>query len=186
MFAPAIDRYRMTYADWCRLPDDGRLYEILEGELYVSPPPSIDHQRAVRNLAFRLAEYLRRTGAGEVLFAPTGVKLSEDDVPEPDVVLVLREHAGRIGKQAIEGAPDLVVEILSPGTARRDVSTKRAIYQRHGVPEYWIVDPEGRAIEVLVLRAGRYERTGLYSTGETLRSPLLAGFEMEVAEVFSA
>jgi Uma2 family endonuclease len=177
--------YRLGYADWLRLPDDSRLCELLEGELLLAPPPSIAHQRASRNLELRLAEYLRRTGAGEVLDAPVGVRLAEDTVLEPDLVVVLSAHADRVGDQAIEGVPDLVVEVLSPGTAQRDLGRKRDLYERHGVPEYWIVDPEARTIEVLALASGLYDRAGLYGTGDVLRSAVLPAFELPVGEVFA-
>ena len=177
--------YRLGYADWLRLPDDGRLCELLEGELFLAPPPSIAHQRASRNVELRLAEHLRATGAGEVLYAPVGVRLSDDTVLEPDLVVVLREHADRVGTQAIEGPPDLVVEVLSPGTAQRDLGRKRELYERHGVPEYWIVDPEARTIEVLVLTAGAYRRAGLYGVGDHLRCTVLPSFELPVADAFA-
>lgn len=180
---PAVDRYRMNYDDWCRFPDDGHFYEILEGELIVSPPPTPLHQVAAANIAFALKRHLGH--AGVVIQAPVGVRLTAEDVPEPDIVVLLREHVDRIGKQVIEGAPDLVVEVLSPGTAQRDVGRKRDLYERHGVPEYWIVDNDARIVEVLALREGRYARFGLHGTGETIRSALLRGFALAVDEAFS-
>jgi Uma2 family endonuclease len=176
--------YRMTYADWLKLPDDGRLYELIEGELLVTPPPSVSHQRISRDLEFALVSYLRRTGRGEVLDAPVGVKLSDEDIVEPDLVIVLAEHSSRIGAQVIDGPPDIVVEILSPGTAKRDLGTKRAKYASTAVPEYWIVDPEARAIEVLCLGSSGYERFGLFGRGDALRSRMLPDFELLLSEVF--
>ena len=176
--------YRLTYADWVGYPDDGRLYEIIEGELYVSPPPSIVHQRVSRDIEFRLYTYLEQTGLGEILDAPVGVRLSDEDVLEPDLVVVLTPNAHRIGSQVIEGPPDLVVEILSPGTARRDLGTKRALYEEAGVPEYWIVDPETASVEVLALERGRYMRSGLYRRGDRVRSRLLEGLEVDLEGVF--
>src|SRR5262245_37907481 len=126
--------YRMTYSDWLRLPDDGRLYEVIDGELLVSPPPSIRHQRISRRLQSQILRFLEASRLGEVFYAPVGVRLG-DDVLEPDLVIVLREHADRIGEQVIEGAPDIVVEILSPGSAKRDLNAKRMVYQAAGVPE---------------------------------------------------
>ncbi len=177
--------YRMTFADWLRLPDDGRLYEIIDGELLVSPPPGVLHQRIVGELHAQIRQHLRDSGRGEVLFAPVGVRLG-DDVLEPDLVVVLREHADRIGDQVIEGAPDVVVEILSPGTAKRDLVTKRAVYQAAGVAEYWIVDPASAAIEVLVLEHGVYVRLGLFRRADALRSRALPELELDVASVIPA
>ena len=184
--SPLPGIYRLTYADWLQFPDDGRLYEILEGELYVTPPPSVEHQRISRNLEFLLLTFLRRASLGEVLDAPIGVRLSDDDVLEPDLVVVLREHANRVGVQVIEGAPDIVVEILSPGTARRDLGPKREKYREAGVREYWIVDPASGSVEVLSLRDGAYVRHGVFRKGEILRSALLADLEISLAEVFVA
>ena len=178
--------YRLTYTDWLGFPDDGRAYELLKGELIVTPPPSIGHQRVSRELEFRLLQYLQSTGAGEILDAPVGVRLSDTDVLEPDLVVVLREHASRIGTQVIEGAPDLVVEILSPGSAARDLGVKRQAYEVAGVAEYWIVDPVNRSIEVLALEQGAYVRHGVYSVADAMTSRVLGGFGMSVGEVAKA
>lgn len=177
--------YRMTFADWLRLPDDGRLYEIIDGELLLSPPPSILHQRISSELHAQIRQYLRASGRGEVLYAPTGVRLG-DDVLEPDLVVVLQEHADRIGEQVIEGAPDVVIEILSAGTAKRDLVAKRAVVQAAGVPEYWIVDPASAAIEVLVLEHGSYVRLDLFRRADTLRSRALPDLAVEIASVIPA
>jgi Uma2 family endonuclease len=176
----------LTYEDWLQLPDDGRLYELIDGELFVSPSPNIRHQRVSRDLEFLLLTYLRRTGKGEVLDAPVGVRLARDTVLEPDILVVLREHAGRVGEQVIDGPPDLVVEVLSPGTARRDVGIKREKYRSSGVPEYWIVDPVHASIEVLALDRGEYVRHGLFGRTDTLRSKVLDDFEVALSEVFAA
>ncbi|MFH1463258.1 MAG: Uma2 family endonuclease [Pseudomonadota bacterium] len=185
--APVIPpSYRMTFADWLRFPDDGRLYEILGGELHVAPPPSILHQRVSRNLGVKLVHFLDQGHLGEALLAPIGVRFSDDDVLEPDLLVVLAEHAHRVREQFVEAPPDLVVEILSPGTAGRDLGAKRRLYEAATVPEYWIVDPESRAVEVLVLEGGRYRRFGLFRRKDTLRSQVLEGFELPLAEVFPA
>jgi Uma2 family endonuclease len=178
--------YRLTYADWLRFPDDGLRYEIIEGELFVTPPPSIEHQRASRNLALALASFLKRDARGEVLYAPVGVRLGNEDIVEPDLIVVLKGHESRIGASAIEGAPDLVVEILSPGSARRDLGVKREKYRAAGVAEYWIVDPANTSVEVLALEQGQYVRHGLYRRDNTLRSRLLDGLEIALNDVFPA
>lgn len=177
--------YRLTYADWLRLPDDGYRYEIIDGELFVTPTPSIRHQRISRELGSRLREVLRWTGGGEMFFAPTGVRLGEDVVIEPDLLVVLTEHRARIGEQVIDGPPDLVVEVLSPGSARRDLVAKRELYARFGVPEYWIVDSEASSIEVLVVDRGSYTRAGFFRRADTLVSPLLPDLSIVLAEVFA-
>jgi Uma2 family endonuclease len=176
--------YRLTYADWLRLPDDGRLYEVIDGELFMNPPPGIRHQRVSRKLGARIDEHLEDQARGEMFFAPTGVRLSDDDVVEPDLLVVLTAHADRITEQVIDGAPDLAVEILSPGTARRDLVAKRGLYARSGVPEYWIVDSEGSNVEVLTLERGAYTRFGLFRRNDVLRSALLPDLAIPLDGVF--
>jgi Uma2 family endonuclease len=182
--APLPGPYRITYADWLRFPDDGKLWEIIEGEVFVSPPPTTRHQRVSARLYRLLVAHVEDGGLGEVLFAPVGVRLSDEDVLEPDIVVLLAEHVGRIEEQAIVGPPDMVVEILSAGTARRDLSKKRATYESAGVQEYWIVDPESVSIDLLVLDSGSYRRSGLFRKGDVLRSPLLPGLEIRIDGVF--
>lgn len=177
--------YRLTYADWAASPDDGLRREIIGGELFVTPPPAIKHQRISREIEFRLLNYLREGDRGEVLNAPVGLRLSDEDVVEPDLVVVLTESRATIGEQAIFGAADLVVEILSPGTAKRDLFVKRALYESSGVREYWIVDPEGRTVEVLRLDGAVYVRFGIFEREHTLTSSVLAGFELPLPKVFS-
>jgi Uma2 family endonuclease len=167
-----------------RFPDDGCLYELIEGELFVTPPPNIAHQRVSRDLGFVLLAYLRRSGVGELLHAPVGVRLGDESVLEPDLVVVLREHAALVGPQLVEGPPDLVIEVLSPGTARRDLETKREVYRSSCVPEYRIVDPVKACIEVLVLENDDYVRHGLFCRADTLRSRILRDFEVGLSEVF--
>jgi Uma2 family endonuclease len=178
--------YLLTYDDWLLLPEDGLRYELIDGELFVTPPPNIKHQRVSRDLEFLLMTYLRRSATGELFDAPVGVRLDDRSVLEPDLVVVLREHAGAVGTQVIEGAPDLVVEVLSPGTARRDVGIKREKYRSKGVAEYWIVDPVHAKIEVLTLEKDEYVRFGLFGRDDTLRSRILADLEITLAEVFEA
>ncbi len=184
--ALAIERtsYRLSYDDWLDLPEDGRLYEILDGELFVSPAPSYRHQRISIKLLGFLIPFLARENRGEVLHAPLGVKLSDFDVPEPDLLVVLAAHRSRISENGVQGPPDLVVEILSPGTAGLDLGVKRQLYERFGVPEYWIVDPRAEQVEVLTLRTGQYRAFGLFQRTEALRSPLLSGLEIPLAEIF--
>jgi Uma2 family endonuclease len=178
--------YRLTYADWLDFPEDGRFYEIIDGELFVSPTPSIRHQDVSGNLYSFLRRHLKETNRGRIFYAPTGVRLSDERVVEPDLLVVLSEHNDLIGTQIIDGAPDLVVEILSPGTAGRDLVMKRELYARAGVAEYWIVDVEAGNIEVLALEREKsdYARFGLFRRGETLRSPLLPELSIPLDEVF--
>ena len=136
---------KFTHADLLAMPDDGKRREIVEGELFVTPSPNLGHQRIFRRIGLALANYLEANPIGEILYAPMDVILSEFDVLEPDLIIVLNEHR-EILKTWVEGTPDLVVEILSATTAKRDRGLKLKAYARHGVKEYWIVDPGQRAI----------------------------------------
>lgn len=174
----------MTIADWLAMDHRQGLHEIIDGELLMAPSPSIAHQRISRELEFRLYSILKESAAGEVFDAPTGVRLADDTVLEPDLIVVLSENADRVREQYIDGAPDLVVEILSPGTAARDLGVKREHYQRAGVREYWVVDPQSRTIEVLSLERGAFSRAGLFGERDTLKSPLLADLAIDLGEIW--
>jgi len=178
--------YLLDYEDWLDLPDEGRLCELIDGEIFLSPSPSVAHQRLTLTLAVSLRAHVQSTGQGEVFIAPLGVRLDERTVLEPDVFVVLREHAGRVGDQVIGGPPDLVVEVLSPGTARRDLGAKREKYRAHGVSEYWIVDPVGASIEVLVLEKEDYAHLGRFDRSQALHSRVLNGRVIALADVFPA
>ena len=174
-----------TYKDWCKLPDDGYRYEVLTGVLYVSPPPSIRHQRISIVLVGHLLDFLKLQPLGEVLTAPVGVRLSHQPVPlQPDIVFVRTERLGIVGEAYIEGAPALLVEILSPSNWLYDRREKMQAYQEAGVAEYWIVDPRALTIDVYVLEQGAYVLMGQYRMGEVTRSQVLPGFEVSVETIF--
>ncbi|MBI2154339.1 MAG: Uma2 family endonuclease [Candidatus Rokubacteria bacterium] len=156
---PPAGKIVLTYEDYCLLPDDGRRYEILDGELYMTPSPSRAHQRFALNLLVALHAFVTRHDSGEVFVAPFDVILAKTTVVVPDLVFVRRERLDIVTNRGIEGAPDLVVEILSPDSARRDRVEKAQLYARYDVPHYWLVDPEARAIEAFELAEGQYRRT---------------------------
>jgi len=174
---------RFTYSDYLQLPEDKR-YEILDGELRVVPAPNIRHQRISGNLEWALRELIRTTGSGEILHAPCDVVFSEENVVQPDILYVRKERAGIIGETHIRGAPDLVVEILSPESRKRDLEVKRKIYAGFGVTEYWIVDPEAGTIEVLIWSERGFVQAGLYGSADRLSSPLLPQLDVPIAEIF--
>lgn len=139
---------RWTYAEFARLPEDGNRYEVIAGELYVTPAPGSSHQRIVTRLTFVLEAHVRRHELGWVFVGPMDALFSEGDYLEPDLVFVRRERRGVVSERGLEAAPDLVVEVLSPSTAERDRTLKRDRYLHFGVPEYWVVDPDVREITV--------------------------------------
>jgi Uma2 family endonuclease len=175
-----------TYEDWERLPEDGWRYEVIDGVLHMTPPPSMAHQDTSNNLAFALTEHVKKNGLGRVYTAPTGVRLPEQRVPlQPDIFFISAERKSIIGSQYAEGAPDLVVEILSPSNWSYDRKEKFLLYQEAGVPEYWIVDPRMKTIEVFLLDDGEYVLTGEWGMGDVATSNVIAGFQVPVADVFA-
>jgi len=173
-----------TYQDYLRLPNDGMQYEIIKGVLYMVPAPTTEHQRASRNLEFQMWEFARRHHLGEVFDAPTDVYLPGQETPvQPDILFVAAGRAGIIQERGIEGAPDLVVEILSPRTWWQDRKIKLPLYEETGVPECWIVDPDQGAIEVYGLERGAYALLGHWERGEVVVSRVLPGFQVAVDQV---
>jgi Uma2 family endonuclease len=172
-----------TYADVCRLPDDGKRHEIVDGRHFVSPSPEVAHQRAATRLGVLLAKAVDGRGKGEVLTAPVDVELSVGSILVPDLVVIARGNEGVVKPKRIVGAPDLVVEVLSPSTARRDLDLKRRRYERAGVREYWIVDHEARTVRQFVLQPnGRYAPPVVCTT--RVRLAAIASVTIDLTKVF--
>ncbi len=150
-------RVILTYKDYEALPNDGRIYEIHEGELSVVPAPIPDHQRTSRKLFLPLNTHVTTHDLGEVFYAPIDVILSDITIVQPDLVYIERGRLHLVTSRGIEGPPTLLVQILSPSTAQINRTTHRQLFAKHGVPYYWIVDPEARVIEAYVLREGGSE-----------------------------
>ena len=174
---------KLTYADYLKTSDDER-YELLNGELVMPPAPLTGHQMISIALASRLYLYVNERGLGTVVTAPTDVVLSDTDVVQPDVLFVSSQRSHVLTRENVRGAPDLVVEILSPATAERDRRVKRDLYAQHSVKEYWMVDPDARTITVLLRGETRFGVAGIYGEGQILRSPTLAGFSVALEEIF--
>ena len=176
-------KVRFTYRDYCLLPEDKR-YELMDGELYMAPAPGSKHQQDLLNLAVLLTQFVREHGLGVIFIASLDVILSDEDVVQPDLLFVAQERRSIISERGCEGPPDLVVEVLSPSTAQRDRELKRKVYARYGVRQYWLVDPETQAVEVLGLDAEDLTPQGVYSRGEVVTSQMLPGLTLPVAQVF--
>ncbi|MCL4860177.1 MAG: Uma2 family endonuclease [Caldilineaceae bacterium] len=173
------------YEHWVNFPNDGWKYEIIDGVLYVSPPPLIDHQRILIMLVTQMHEHARRRRLGTVLCAPCGVRLPGQPVPvEPDILFVRRERLSILAERYVEGAPDLLVEILSPSNATYDLETKYALYERAGVAEYWVVIPWEKLVRVYALAEGRYRLVGEYGPGQAASSAVLDNFSTAVNNLF--
>jgi len=171
---------KLTYQDYLLLPDDGKRYEIIEGELYMTPAPATRHQIIIGRLVHLLLSYLETHPAGTVLTAPCDVVLSDTDIVQPDLLYVRKDGKAQITKQNVQGPPDLVVEILSPGTAARDRDLKRKRYERFGVLEYWLVDPDQNTLEILALKERQYVQVCLAARPATCASSLLPDLTIDL------
>jgi Uma2 family endonuclease len=181
MVARSRVRYAADYI-W-EAPDDGNRYEVIDGELYVSPPPSWAHQTTSDALVGILRPFVRAHRLGHVVSAP-GVILEPESGVQPDVVFVSNERAEQISERGVEGAPDLVVEILSPSTRSRDRRVKLRRYAAAKVPYYWILDPRTRCPAERKLVNGEYELAGVYGPGMTFRPDLFPGLEIAIDDLW--
>ncbi|MHB8879399.1 MAG: Uma2 family endonuclease [Myxococcaceae bacterium] len=177
-------RFKLTVDEYMELPNDGKRYQILDGELDVTPAPSPRHQKISRKLQVILMRALEETGLGEVYNAPIDVILDKHNVIQPDLVFIRKERMEMVGPKNIQGVPDLLVEILSPSTRRTDVLVKSRIYASFGVPSYWIVDPDLDRLELFRLEAGTYVSAGLYSSPAVVTPAEFPGLEIPLAKVF--
>ena len=149
----------------------------------MTPSPNFKHQDISRKLTIKLDQYVQENHRGLVLFAPFDVVLGED-VVQPDILFVAQKQIDIVHEEAIHGAPNLIIEILSPSTAERDRTYKNRLYARHGVQEYWLVDPEAQTVEVLHLTENGYQQTGLFTVEQNLHSKVLNELRIALNEIF--
>ena len=169
---------KLDYDDYAAAPDDGQRYEIIRGELYVTPAPGTLHQRALLRLVLQLVAFYHEGGRGEVFLAPVDLILTPHDILQPDIVVVT--STGDITKRGIEGPPFLVVEILSPSSRRQDRGVKFERYAQLGVQHYWTLDAEVRNIECFRLRGGKFELMVQARGNEILRHEAWGGLEIDL------
>ncbi len=174
----------LTYEDYVELPDDGKQYEILDGELFVSPAPAPRHQAVSRNLLLILGRYVADHHLGTIFSAPIDLILAPTTIAQPDLLFIRAGRESIVSERAVEGPPDLVVEILSPSSSRKDRTTKAGLYARFGVAWYWILDPGERVMEVYELDGDAYRRVSLDARDAVVTSPLFPGLEIRFAEVW--
>ena len=182
-------KVKLTYEDYAKTPE-GERWELIDGELInkdliMAPPPKRAHQRNQMKLGSRMSFFAEEEDLGEV-YSEFDVVLSDKDTVRPDLLFVTKERLNIITDDNVQGAPDLVVEIRSPSTARQDWTVKRELYARHGVKEYWLVDPEAATIAVLLLDGGELVIAGVYGERDTLTSAVLEGFTISLGEVFQS
>ncbi len=174
----------LTKEDYRKLPDSGPRFQLIEGELYMSPAPNRYHQVISRNLVFLLLKYLEQHPLGELYHAPFDVYLSDHDVFQPDLVFVRKENFAVLTDAGVEGTPDFVVEILSPSNAYLDRNAKLRVYARTGVKELWLIDPEARVIQVYQLQADARAPAATYTEADTFNSAYFPGLDIRPTEIF--
>jgi len=174
----------ITARDFMELPEGPPYYQLIEGDLYMSPSPNLFHQDIAGNIYYLIRSYLSKRRVGTVHIAPSDVQLSELNVYEPDVYFVANSRKAILTRQGAEGAPNLVVEVLSPRTAKLDKGAKRVVYARAEVEELWIVDPEAKRVLVYRLGESVDEPVGTYGVRGKIESPLFPGLKIPVAKVF--
>ncbi len=183
----AITPRDWTYKDYLGLLEGGPLrHEVIDGELYMTPSPNTKHQEILVNLLEIIRHRLRSEPVGKIFVSPYDVVLSSDplQVVQPDLVYVSKERLPIVTERSIQGVPDLVVEILTEGTTIRDRKEKFRLYERFGVPEYWIVDQFEDRVSVFRLSEGKYQEPLVLRRSELLESPLLPGFSIPLSDVF--
>jgi Uma2 family endonuclease len=178
---------KLTYDDFLLFPDDGKRHELIDGEHYVTPSPNTKHQRVSGNLHFIIRAWLEEHPVGQIFYAPFDVVFSRFDVVEPDLLYVSNERGAEVlTDQHVTGAPDIVIEIGSPSTRKRDETIKRRLYERSGVSEYWVVDPELDLVRVYRREGDVFSRPNEFSreAGDGLTTPHLAGLHIPLSRVF--
>ena len=177
------EKKKYTVEDYEKLPEGPPYYQLIEGELVMSPAPTASHQRVSIRLSVKLFNYVREKAKGEVLYSPIDVYLDEENAYQPDIVVVLQGSRARITEKGIQGPPDIVVEILSPSTAYYDLTEKRDVYERVGVKEYWILDPRRKVFEIRANSQGGFKLISKAKGEGKVKSELL-DLELDIKEVF--
>jgi Uma2 family endonuclease len=183
MRSPIEEQLRpVTFEEYRALPDDGPRYELINGELFLMPAPKAIHRFVIGNLFKIINEFVTRHQLGLILFAPFDLRLSEHTSVQPDLLYFSKENKRAIGPDYAIRPPNLAIEVLSPSNRRTDLVLKRALFADHGVPEYWIVDPNKRSVSVNLLQNGRYDET-VFMRG-SVDVHVLPGLTLDLASVF--
>ena len=186
---PSSPGVKLTYDDFVQFPDDGLRHELIDGEHYVTPSPNTKHQRVSINLTVLIGGWLERNPIGQVFHAPFDVVFSKYDVVEPDLLYLSNERASdALTPLHVRGVPELVIEIGSPGTRKRDETIKRRLYERAGVTDYWVVDPQIDTIRVYRREGNGFARVVELSaeSSDVLTTTLLPGLEIPLSRVFKS
>jgi len=184
---PAGSATKLTYDDFVLFPDDGQRHELIDGEHYVTPTPYLSHQRIVGNLFFLIRSYIETHAVGKVFGSPLDVMFSKFDVVEPDLLYVSNERAPELlGGDWVSGAPDLVVEVASKSTRKRDNTVKYRLYERSAVLEYWTIDPKAAIVRIYRKSGNVFDRPIELSLerGDVLVTPIFPGLQLPLADIF--
>ena len=181
-----VRKVKFTYDDYLLFPEDGKRHELIDGEHFITPAPSTRHQKVSGKLFLAFGIFLKDHPLGEIFDAPTDVVLSDLDVVQPDLLFISSSRTSIIKEKNIYGAPDLVIEITSETTRKTDEIIKRKIYERYGIPEYWIVDPELEIVKIYCMDELGYTRTAELSkeAGHMLTTTFLPGLQIPIIEIF--
>ncbi len=174
---------KKTVADYRALPE-GSLYQLIEGELIMTPAPKLIHQDIARNLVRTFLDFLKENPVGKVYFAPVDIYFNNENVYQPDIVFISKDRLHILKEDGVYGAPDLIIEILSPATAYYDLRIKFKVYEQHGVKEYWIVDPELKEMEIYQLQNNKFVFVEKAEKEAKIKSTLLSGLEVGLKDVF--
>ena len=175
----------LTYDDYCLLPNDRNRYEILDGELSVTPAPATKHQTALGNLYRFLANYVVANQVGKLFIAPTDLILASTTVVQPDLIFIGNDRRHIVTERAIEGPPTLVIEILSPTTHRIDRVTKAQLYAKHNVPNYWLIDPDQRTLEAYELVLDHYDLAASARDADVFAPSLFPGLSIQLSDLWA-
>ena len=183
MASTATEKKKHTYEDYLKTPDDAR-YELIEGDLLMTPSPVTKHQRILRDLGFELLSFVRAKNLGEIFLVPHDVYFDNENVVQPDILFISRERLNLIGEKNMQGPPDLVIEILSESTAYRDLIQKKKLYARYCVKEYWIVIPEEESVGIYSIKNDVFILHKSFGKNETLESPVMKGLKIDLRTIF--
>lgn len=183
MAQAATEKKKFTYQDYLKTPEDKR-YELIEGDMLMTPSPITEHQRISRKLTVQLSIYVEKYNLGEIFVAPYDVYLDNENVVQPDILFISKDKLHIIGEKNIQGAPDIVVEIISESNAYRDLVQKKKLYARFQVKEYWIVIPGEKLLEIYTIKDNTYTLNKTYTNNDTLASPLIKDLSIELKNIF--
>ena len=181
--ATVVEKKKYTYEDYLKTPKDKR-YELIDGELLMTPSPIPNHQRISGKLEFVVRKFVTENNLGEVFYAPCDVYLDDENVVQPDILFISKERLDIIGDKNIQSAPDIVIEIISENSVYRDMVQKKRLYARFGVKEYWIVIPEEKEVEVYILKDEAYQLYKTFTKVDVFEAPSLKGLKIGLKEIF--